>query len=99
MLETALDADLEPLLDAAFSHVIQLLVVPSRNKFVGIGSAVLIRTKADRFFAVTAGHVLDAAMSEPVVTLGRQGKKVVRLRYNDALTTEPRAHQRRGDRV
>jgi len=99
MPQSGLDADLEPLLEEAFSHVIQLLAVPSRNKFVTIGSAVLIRTRTDGFFAVTAGHVLDAAGGEPVMAVGRREKKLVRLRYSDALTTEPRMQCRRGDRV
>ncbi len=90
---------LETVVDAARRPVIPLFAARSRRRFEHVGSAVLVRTRARRFVIVTAGHVLDNVIPDPLLTWGTSESGAIRLRYRDALTSEPRSFRRRADRV
>jgi hypothetical protein len=91
-------AKLQPLVDAARSYVIPLFAALGRRRFTSSGSAVLITTGA-RFYAFTAGHVLDAVAPDPLFTWSTKSIGSIRLKYAAALTSEPRMARRRDDRV
>jgi hypothetical protein len=92
-------SELELVVDAVRRPTIPLFAARGRRRFDHVGSAVLLRTETRRFVLMTAGHVLDNVSPDPLLTWGTSQSGAIRLRYRDAISTEPAGFRRRDDRV